>query len=135
MLNDTWISRCCCLLYNLRCFNVLCLHQPRPECFLKSILFLDYLVQSNPPMNSPMRFNQSGMSEVLECFSECSAAGREERVQHSGNNIPASIQSGAGKRTQATAQAGPVGTKPNPDIAPPDQDTAAISTKNKLRDN
>ena len=61
------------------------------------------------------------------------AAGGEERVQHSRHNAQAGTQSDAGQVTQAAAQARPEGTKPNPDIAPPDQDTAAICTRNRLQ--
>ena len=62
-------------------------------------------------------------------------ADREERVQHSRNNTPAGTQSDAGQGNQAAAQARPADTKPNPDIAPPDQDTVAISTRNRLQNN
>ena len=60
------------------------------------------------------------------------AAG-QERVQHSRYNTPAGTHSDAGQRNQAAAQVRPAGTKPNPDIAPPDQDTAAIHTRNRLQ--
>ena len=54
-------------------------------------------------------------------------------VQHSNHNTPAGTHSDAGKGTYAAAQARPVGTKPNPDIAPPDQEITAIGTRNRLQ--
>ena len=61
------------------------------------------------------------------------SSGREERVQHSRHNTQAGTHSDAGQGTRAAAQARPEGTKPNPDIAPPDLDTAAIGTRNRLQ--
>ena len=56
-------------------------------------------------------------------------------MQHKRYNTPAGTHSDAGQCNQAAVQVRPVGTKPNPDIAPPDQDAAAISTRNRLQNN
>ena len=82
MLKDTWgtwVLWCSRLLYNLSSFDIhllfwyvcyWCLHQPRPKCFLFSILMISS--SQTHPWYSTMRFNRDGMNlkRMLKCFSE-----------------------------------------------------------------